>query len=88
MAILSGIACRGARGLLRWQMRDLAKASGVSLPTILKLESGGRVSEDTAGKIAGAFAAHGVELVDTPERAGAFATLASFRPNPKKARRG
>ena len=29
---------RAARALLRWEQRDLAKASGVSLPTIKRLE--------------------------------------------------
>ena len=30
---------RAARALLRWEQRDLAHASGVSLPTIKRLES-------------------------------------------------
>ena len=30
---------RAARALLRWDQRDLAKASGVSLPTIKRLEA-------------------------------------------------
>jgi predicted transcriptional regulator len=30
---------RAARALLRWEQRDLARASGVSLPTIKRLES-------------------------------------------------
>ena len=30
---------RAARALLRWEQRDLAKASSVSLPTIKRLES-------------------------------------------------
>jgi predicted transcriptional regulator len=29
---------RAARALLRWEQRDLAQASGVSLPTIKRLE--------------------------------------------------
>ena len=29
---------RAARALLRWEQRDLAEASGVSLPTIKRLE--------------------------------------------------
>ena len=29
---------RAARALLRWEQRDLARASGVSLPTIKRLE--------------------------------------------------
>ena len=30
---------RAARGLLRWEQKDLAEASGVSLPTIKRLEA-------------------------------------------------
>jgi predicted transcriptional regulator len=30
---------RAARALLRWEQRDLANASGVSLPTIKRLEA-------------------------------------------------
>ena len=30
---------RAARALLRWEQRDLAKASGVSLPSVKRLET-------------------------------------------------
>ena len=30
---------RAARALLRWEQRDLAEASGVSLPTVKRLET-------------------------------------------------
>jgi transcriptional regulator with XRE-family HTH domain len=36
---ISSELVRAARALLRWEQRDLAKASGVSLPTIKRLES-------------------------------------------------
>ncbi|WP_210381262.1 helix-turn-helix domain-containing protein [Microvirga zambiensis] len=42
---------RAARGLLRWDQADLATASGVSLPTIKRLE-----------KKAGPLTAHGPTL--------------------------
>jgi hypothetical protein len=45
-------------------MRDLVVASGVSLPTVLKLENGGLVSEGTAEKIRKAFDSHGVEITN------------------------
>ncbi len=64
MAKLTGAACRAGRALLKWSMRDLADASGVSLPTILKLENDGTVSADTAGKIEATFAAQGVEITN------------------------
>lgn len=64
MAKLTGAACRAARALLRWTMRDLAAHSGVSLPTILKLENDGAVSADTEGRITAALNRHGVEITN------------------------
>ena len=64
MAKLTGAASRAARGLLKWSMRDLVERSGVSLPTVLKLEGDGQVSEDTEAKLVGAFARHGVEITN------------------------
>jgi transcriptional regulator with XRE-family HTH domain len=64
MAKLTGAACRAARALLKWSMRDLADAANVSLPTILKLENGKPVSSDTADKIAVAFERHQVEITN------------------------
>ena len=64
MAKLTGPACRAGRGLLKWSKRELAEASGVSLPTILKLENDGQVSPDTADKISAAFEARGVEITN------------------------
>lgn len=64
MAKLTGAACRAGRALLKWSMRDLVNASGVSLPTVLKLENDGTVSPETAEKIAAAFAAKGVEITN------------------------
>jgi predicted transcriptional regulator len=37
--LLSSELVRAARSLLRWEQRDLAEASSVSLPTIKRLES-------------------------------------------------
>jgi predicted transcriptional regulator len=37
--LLSSELIRAARALLRWEQRDLATASAVSLPTIKRLES-------------------------------------------------
>lgn len=64
MAKLTGAACRAARALLKWSMRDLADAAGVSLPTILKLENDGAVGPDTEAKLSAAFAARGVEITN------------------------
>lgn len=37
--ILSSEQVRAARALIRWEQRDLAEASNVSLPTIKRLET-------------------------------------------------
>lgn len=62
---------KAARALLDWSQADLAEASGVSLPTIKRLETGdgpigGR--EETASAICGALEAGGVEFI--PENGG------------------
>lgn len=62
---------KAARALLAWSQADLAKASGISEPTIKRLEAadgplGGR--SDTADKIRAALEAAGIELI--PENGG------------------
>ena len=37
--VLSSELIRAARALLRWEQRDLAEASGVSLPSVKRLET-------------------------------------------------
>jgi hypothetical protein len=58
---------RAARALLRWEQRDLADASSVSLPTIKRLESKpgplGAYSS-TVAAIGRAFEAAGVEFTN------------------------
>jgi transcriptional regulator with XRE-family HTH domain len=57
---------RAARALLRWEQRDLAKASSVSLPTIKRLESkpGVMVAHmSTAAALQKALEAAGVEFI-------------------------
>ena len=58
---------KAARSLLDWSQERLAEASGVSIPTVRRLEAadgelGGR--EDTAGKIVAALQAAGVEFTN------------------------
>jgi Helix-turn-helix domain len=58
---------KAARALLGWSQADLAKHSGVSVPTIARLESadgelGGR--GDTVRKIHSALDASGVEFIN------------------------
>ena len=58
---------KAARALLGWSQEDLARRSGISEPTIARLESaegelGGR--EDTGEKIKKAIVNAGVEFID------------------------
>lgn len=58
---------RAARGLLRWEQKDLARESGVSLPTITRLElTPGPIGgwERTADAIRAAFERAGVEFLE------------------------
>jgi len=57
---------KAARALLQWSQADLANASGISKPTIARLEAepgpiGGRI--DTANAIRTALEAAGVEFI-------------------------
>ncbi|MGK7654436.1 MULTISPECIES: helix-turn-helix domain-containing protein [unclassified Roseovarius] len=62
---------KAARALLKWSQNDLAEKSGVSIPTIKRLEAstgpiGGRT--ETADAIREALEAAGVEFI--PENGG------------------
>jgi len=64
---LSSELVRAARALLRWEQRDLARASDVSLPTIKRLESkpGALAAHlGTASAIKAAFEKAGIEFID------------------------
>lgn len=57
---------RAARALLEIDQRQLAQLSGLSLPTIQRMESSGgqvRGTIDTLVKVVSAFEAAGIELV-------------------------
>jgi transcriptional regulator with XRE-family HTH domain len=58
---------RAARMLLRWEQKELAKESGVSLAAIKRLEATRgslRAHARTAEALRAAFAAAGVEFID------------------------
>jgi transcriptional regulator with XRE-family HTH domain len=57
---------RAARGLLGWSQTDLAKAAGLSLPTIKRFETaaGARVSADAIAAMQKAIEAAGVEFTN------------------------
>jgi transcriptional regulator with XRE-family HTH domain len=65
--VLRSELIRAARALLRWEQRDLAKASSVSLPTIKRLESSAGVMAahmSTVTALKGALEAAGIDFID------------------------
>jgi DNA-binding XRE family transcriptional regulator len=71
LSVITTRQLKAARALLAWSQGDLAHFSGVSEPTIARLEAedgilGGR--PETAAKILGAIEAAGIELI--PENGG------------------
>src|SRR5262245_63582276 len=80
---------KAARALLGWSQADLAQHSGVSEPTVARLESvdgklGGR--EDTAEKIRTAIEIAGVEFID--ENGGGRGVRLRKRARPRGQRSG
>lgn len=69
--MLSSEMVRAGRALLRWEQKDLAEASGVSLPTIKRLEAApGPLSAHgpTIAAIQRAFEDKGLEFI--PQNGG------------------
>ncbi|MCB5176421.1 helix-turn-helix domain-containing protein [Microvirga lenta] len=69
--MLTSEQVRAARALLRWEQKDLAAASGVSLPTIKRLEAKPGVLNahgPTLGALSRALEAAGVQII--PENGG------------------
>ena len=69
--MLTGAQMRMARGYLRWSVRDLQDASGVSGTTIKRMEETDGVPNSMADNLAAirkAFEAAGVEFI--PENGG------------------
>lgn len=69
--MITGAQIRGARGLLRWSARELAEHSGVSLPTIQRMESAEGVPSASAKSVDAvqrAMERAGVEFI--PENGG------------------
>jgi predicted transcriptional regulator len=65
--VLRSEVIRAARALLRWEQRDLAEASSVSLPTIKRLESqpGDMAAHmSTVSALRKALEAAGIEFID------------------------
>ncbi|MFA3915950.1 helix-turn-helix transcriptional regulator [Ruegeria hyattellae] len=83
--ILSIRQIKAARALLDWSQMDLAEQSGVSYPTIARLETGdGPVGgrKDTASKIRSALETQGIQFLDSGEvAAGPGVALAQSSSN-------
>ena len=65
--MLTSEVVRAARALLRWEQRDLANASSISLPTVKRLESApGTLGAHaaTVSALVKALEAAGVEFID------------------------
>lgn len=69
--MLTGAQIRGARGMLNWSAPDLAARSGVSVPTIRRLEkesgSTANAYERTLLDLKRAFEEAGVEFIGSPQ---------------------
>ena len=64
--MITGTQMRAARALLGLDQRELAQKSGLSLPTIQRMESSDGVvrgNVDSLMKLVDAFAAGGIELI-------------------------
>jgi hypothetical protein len=65
--VLSSELIRAARALLRWEQRDLAVASSISLPTIKRLESKPGIMSahmSTMAALRKSLEAAGIEFID------------------------
>ena len=64
--MITAAQLRAARALLRIDQRELAKRSGLSLPTVQRMEASGGVvrgNVDSLMKLIEALAANGIELI-------------------------
>ena len=68
--MITSAQIRGARGLLNWSRKDLAKHSGISFASMMRLESFEGVPASnfkTLEAIKNAFEEAGIEFIGTPE---------------------
>ena len=64
--MITGTQMRAARAMLGFDQRELAQASGLSLPTIQRMESSEGVvrgNVDSLMKLVDALSANGIELI-------------------------
>ena len=68
--MITSAQIRGARGLLNWSRKDLAKHSGISFASMMRLESFEGVPASnfkTLEAIKNAFEEAGIEFIGSPE---------------------
>ena len=68
--MITGIQIRAARAVLRWSIKDLAAKSGVSVPTIFRLEQEDGIPSSrshTLADLKATFEKAGIEFIGTPE---------------------
>ena len=68
--MLTGIQIRMARNALRWSVRELAMASGVSTSTITRAEADNGIPNTTRNNLTAlkaALEAAGIEFIGTPD---------------------
>ena len=85
MNSLTSEVLRAARALLRWDQRNLAEASSISLPTIKRLESKPGTLEahtTTVAALTRALENAGIEFID--ENGGGAGVRLRKRQRPKK----
>jgi len=82
MAKLTVEACRAARGLLNWGLRDLADHAGVGIASVARFEGGETVRDTTIERLKRAFESAGVEITNGT---GTGAKLSSNHPKRTKA---
>ena len=77
--------CRMARSALGWEIADLSDACGVDARTIARFEAGGAALPGQVRALRSAFVAHGVEIFDEGEQAGAVRYVETARAVPQPA---
>ena len=68
--MITGLQIRAARAILRWTVRDLAKISGLSFPTVNRLEQDDGIPagrSQSLSVIQKALEAAGIEFIGTPD---------------------
>ena len=64
MPYLTPTACRAARAILSWGVRELGAAASVGFDTISAFENGRPMREGTKARLVAVFEAQGVEILN------------------------